>query len=301
MSRDRGDGVHIDPPHAIAQRHIVADLVERVGTLDRDQRRRLQGLIDERLGRHRGVDDILVLRDADDGYRQVEEDRLIARAAVVDEDELATVALAAEAADEAAIVVRHGDDLIAVRPIDDRIVPVAAPFAPPLPELEETLVLVMAYEGLPALADDLPVVGFLDDDPAARFSVLMPLGAQILDVGEARGAGLGWLSGLRRLSGLRDDTLEGLLGLGLSGLLDDRGLALDLEILLRLRLLLELRLPCGRLLNDRGLALGLGLLLRLCLLLELRLPCGRLLNDRGLALDLGLLLRLCLLLELRLP
>jgi hypothetical protein len=92
----------------------------------------------------------------------------------------------------------------------------------PLPELEEALVFVMADEGLPALAHDLPVIGLLDDDPAAGFGALVPLGAQILDVSEAWPAGRSRLSGSLGLLDRRDpaglprqgaDTLEGQCGL----------------------------------------------------------------------------------------
>ena len=200
-----GDGVHVDPPHAVAQRHIVADLVERVGPLDRHQRRRRQGLVDERLGRHRGIDDVLILRDADDRHRQVEEDRLAARTAVVDQDELAAVAVAAEAPHQPAIVVGDGDDLVAVRPGEDRVHAVVAPFAATLLELEEALAFVVAHEGLAAFAHDLPVIGLLDDDPAAGFGALMPLGAQILHVAEG-----GPACGLSGLLAHRGDALEGL-------------------------------------------------------------------------------------------
>jgi hypothetical protein len=65
----------------------------------------------------------------------------------------------------------------------------------------------MADEGLSAFAHDLPVIGLLDDDPAAGFRALVPLAAQVLDIGEAGRAGLG------RLSWSRADALESLGGL----------------------------------------------------------------------------------------
>jgi hypothetical protein len=82
------------------------------------------------------------------------------------------------------------------------------PFAAPFAEQEETLVFVMTYEGLSALANDLAVIGFLDDHLAAGFRVLMPLGAQILHVREGERRRLPRLPGLRRWSGRRAYTLE---------------------------------------------------------------------------------------------
>src|SRR6202035_2007845 len=122
----------------------------------------------------------------------------------VDENELVTVAPAAEAADEAAVVVRHGDDLVPIGTHDDRIVSVAAPLGAPRTEHEQTRVLIVAHEGASALAHDLPVIWFLDHGPAAGFRVLLPLCAQILHVADGCAAGLG------RLSGGRADTLESL-------------------------------------------------------------------------------------------
>jgi len=127
--------------------------------------------------------------------------------------------LAPEAADEAAIVVGDGDDLIAVRPHDDRILPVGASLSAPLPELEQAFVFVVAHEGLPALAHDLPVIRLLDDDPAAGFRVLVALAAQVLNIAEAD-HGCRPCSRLRRLSGGAPtrlsrrglDTLEDLCG-----------------------------------------------------------------------------------------
>jgi hypothetical protein len=127
-------------------------------------------------------------------------------------------------------------------------------FAAPFPELEEALVFVVTDEGLPALAHDLPVIGLLDDDPAAGFGMLVPLGAQILDVCEAKSGRRAWLARRGRLSGGR--------ALGLLDRRDPAGLprqgAHALESLHRLLGLPGLRLCLSRL--DRLLA---GLALRL--------------------------------------
>jgi hypothetical protein len=173
------------------------------------------------------------------------------------------------------------------------------------------------------------MVGLLDDHPAARVDVLLPLVAQLLDVAEPgqRGRRLalrhdrlsGWNTRLR-LSGrlrlwLRGLRLHRLLRLG-RRLASDLGLGLRLGLLrLRLRRRLRLRLRLLRLRLHRLLRLGrwlapdLGLRLRLGLLrlrLRRRLRLGlRLPSDLGLRLPLLWLrlrlgLRLCLLLGLRL-
>jgi hypothetical protein len=104
----------------------------------------------------------------------------------------------------------------------------------------------VADEGLAAFAHDLPMIGLLDDDPAARLGVLMPLLLQLLDVDE------GGRAALARLP-LRANQLEGLLG--------------RLALLTRLEPLLLLAL-LDRLLprQKRLLALPLRLALRLTLL-----------------------------------
>jgi hypothetical protein len=73
----------------------------------------------------------------------------------------------------------------------------------------------MAHERLPVLAHDHAMIGLLDDDPAVGLGALVPLGAQILDIGEGRSPGLRRSTGLPRLPGLHRlprpglDALEG--------------------------------------------------------------------------------------------
>jgi hypothetical protein len=162
----------------------------------------------------------------------------------------------------------------------------------------------MAHEGLPALAHDLPVVGLLDHDPPAGFGMLVPLGAQILDVCEARPGHRGRLARWGRLA--RRGRLSGARALGLLDRRDPAGLpgqgAHALESLYRLLGLPGLRLSLRRLdgllarlalrLRGHGLPLRgldgllaryhlLALLLRLLALRLHRLPLRRL--DRLLA------------------
>ena len=184
----------------------------------------------------------------------------------------------------------------------------------------------MAHESLAALAHDHPVVRLLDDDPAIGFRVLMPLGAQILDVREGGAADLHRsprLSRLHRLPRARLNPLEYLCGLlatpgswlwlhlsGLNALLARLRLHLDGLIAARQHLLSLQRLLAPLLL------LRLLLLLLLCgldTLLVLHRPRGRtrrlglhrLLKNRllrvlGPLLGLLVLLRPRLLLKLRL-
>jgi hypothetical protein len=121
----------------------------------------------------------------------------------------------------------------------------------------------MADEGLSAFAHDLPVIGLLDDDPAAGFRALVPLAAQLLDIGEAGHAGLG------RLSRSRADALESLGGL------------LALRLLSRLSLGgLDALLACGSRLRLSLRGLDALLALRLHRLPLRRLPLRRLSRRR---------------------
>src|SRR5438105_8820030 len=60
------DAVDIDAANPLAQRRIVANLVERVGALDRFQRRRRERFVQQRWRRGAGIDDVAIARDAHD-------------------------------------------------------------------------------------------------------------------------------------------------------------------------------------------------------------------------------------------
>src|SRR5262249_17806446 len=117
-----GDGVDVDAAHAITQRDVVPDLVERVGALDVDQGRSLERLVEERRGRGAHVDDVALARNGDDRCRKPEDepgggsDRepgADPRAdPVVDDDHLAPIRPPADAANEPSVGAGDVDDLV---------------------------------------------------------------------------------------------------------------------------------------------------------------------------------------------
>src|SRR5205807_5028045 len=98
------------------------------------------------------------------------------------QDDLAAEPVAPEAADQPAVIVHDGDDLVAVRTHEDRVDAVAAALDPALLEAQQALGLVMADEDLSAVAHDEATIGLLDDDPAAGLDPLVPLLLELLHV-----------------------------------------------------------------------------------------------------------------------
>src|SRR5437016_10885252 len=151
------DGVEIDARHQLPYRRAVADLVERVAPLDPVHRWGLHGLVDHIRRRNVGFDDVAVERNADDRRRQVDieaADRARIPIAVVDDDDLAALAVPPDPAQQLAVTADHGDDLRAVGTDHD-----GAGFTADLLRLDvtrtvtEAILFVVANERLAARID----------------------------------------------------------------------------------------------------------------------------------------------------
>ena len=59
------DGVEVDPAHAGAQLVVVADLLQRIGAVERLDRRRIQRFVEIVVGGAVVVDDVAVARNGD--------------------------------------------------------------------------------------------------------------------------------------------------------------------------------------------------------------------------------------------
>ena len=70
---NEGDRVEIDAPHAIAQRLVEVDFIERIGTLHLRKRRSREGFQDVRLRGMRNIHDVSLRRNADDRRQQMQE------------------------------------------------------------------------------------------------------------------------------------------------------------------------------------------------------------------------------------
>src|SRR5262245_23243683 len=205
VGRDRpragieGDRIDVDAAHAIAQLDIVADLIERIGALQRHQRGRCQRLVEKVGRRDVEIDDIALARDVDHRSRQVERhhganaDREADRkpgaeartAPVLDQHDLAAIRTAAHAPQETAVVVGDVDDLHVARPLVDREPLGAAHLNFDVGrEAAETLVLVGCDDDLPASAHDRAVT-LLDVGVTALISGPLPLRAHLIDAGGA--------------------------------------------------------------------------------------------------------------------
>src|SRR5216683_1491148 len=208
-----GDRVQIDAPHAVAQRRTEADFVERVGALDRLDRRRFQRRKDSLSRSVFHFDDVFVPRDHDARRRQRHEDFYASGTphAVVDQDELAAVPGPAHTAQQAAALVDVSNDLhVARTPHQCDDFAAAALDAHVLPGQAEALDFVMTDERAAVLADDHAVIRLFDHGAlpvvlgallpllAHRFELLRP--ALITGSGRPRLAGTGLRA--RSLAGL---------------------------------------------------------------------------------------------------
>ncbi len=148
--------VEVDVGHVVPEQLAVAHLVERVGLGDGVDRRRDEDIVDAGFVGAIGIDDIAVARNSDHRRRHVDEHlRLRAGEAVVDDHDLAAVAVPPHAPQQMALVIVDVDDLHAVRTQHDGVGLVAAPLDMHIAGADrETVDLVVA--------DDHPVV-FLDD------------------------------------------------------------------------------------------------------------------------------------------
>src|SRR3954453_20030771 len=165
------DAVDVDAWHQHPHRRTVTDFIERIATLDPVHRRGLHRFVDQVRRSLRGIDDVATVGNADHGRRQVDiEAAEAARIAigVVDNDDLAPVAIPPDPAHQLAIAADDVDDLAAVGTDHDgariRADLLGLNIARAVPE---SIQFIMTHELLPAwIADDDPA-GFCDDGAAA--------------------------------------------------------------------------------------------------------------------------------------
>src|SRR5262249_16294732 len=186
------DRIDVDARHALEQRTAVADLVERIGALEPFDRRLGQNGVDVGRGRAFRLEDVALARDADHRWRQVDvETRHVAIRAqrVVDDDHLASIRIASQAAQQAAVGPAEGDDADAVRPLHHGH-GIAAPLldANVARVQAETVHLVVADENVPAFLDD--GAARLADDDAVALAFFVTRRAQVFDLARAPFVGL---------------------------------------------------------------------------------------------------------------
>src|SRR5438270_12495112 len=117
------DAVEIDARHQLPHRRTVTDLVERVAAVDPVYRRCQHGVVDQFRRRNIGLDDVTVERNADHRRRQVDIEathRARIAIAIVDDDDLAALAVPPDPAQQLAVAADNGDDLRAVWTDHDR-------------------------------------------------------------------------------------------------------------------------------------------------------------------------------------
>src|SRR5262249_23953905 len=175
------DRIDVDARHAPAQWLAEADLLERIALVDGFDRRRHQRLVDDLRRGARGFDDVALARDAHDRRRQVDEvGRLAGDAVIVGDDDLTAFRRAADAPDQAALLVGHGDDARTVRPLDDRRhLAAATVYADLASDHEEAAGLVVPDDRLSAVLDDDAVR--LANDEAVAFTHFAAFVAQGID------------------------------------------------------------------------------------------------------------------------
>ena len=204
-----GDVDELDVAQPLAQRVAVAHLLERVGTLQVLDGRRIERLVEVVVARALVVDDVLLARDGDarrcqgddgDAYRRThaDADRDVApEAAVVDDVVLASVRSAPIAPDETPVGVDVGDHARAVGAgvdgRDDAVGPALGARIGPAPE---ALGLVVADDGAVVLLDDDAVARLLDDAAAAFLDALLAALLHLIEA--ARGCGRSWREGSAR-------------------------------------------------------------------------------------------------------
>ncbi|MGY3370532.1 hypothetical protein ACVWZL_007657 [Bradyrhizobium sp. GM2.4] len=186
------DRVEVDARHLHANIRAVADLVERVATVDPLHRRRHHRLVDHVRRGLLGVDDIAIVGHVDDGRRRVDietADRLRIAVAVVDDDELAPGRVPADSPQQPTVLTYNGNDLAAVG-TDHHGAGIGADSfgADVAGAIAEAIEIVAADVGLPTrIADDDAVR--LGVDGAAAFDRLAALVAVVGDGGADHGTG----------------------------------------------------------------------------------------------------------------
>ena len=178
------DRVDVDRADVVAHVRAVADLVQRVAVWRRDQRRRGQGLVEQPLVGVAVVDHVAVTWDAQRRRRQQDDILGIgadgAAVTVVDHHDLATVRIAAHAAQHPARRIGVGHDADAAGAVDDVDEVVAAALAPHVvAEVAESLVLVVDDEAAAVLLHD--GAARLADEHAVALAHLAPLAADVLE------------------------------------------------------------------------------------------------------------------------
>src|SRR5579871_5541954 len=179
---DEVDGVEVDARHHQPYRRAVADFIEREAPVDPVHRWSFQRVVDH-LGRGDGrFDDVTVVRNPDHRRRQFDieaADRGSIAEAVIDDDDLAAVAIAANPAQQMSVRAGDGDDLRAIGPEHDGAVFAADLLGADIARaVAEALVLVVADEGLTARIDHDHTAG-LGEDLAAALIAFLALAAEV--------------------------------------------------------------------------------------------------------------------------
>src|SRR6185437_11483396 len=148
-----------------------------------NDRARLHSVVDQVRRRVRRVDNVVIVGDADDRRRQIDieaADRAGIAIGIVDDDDLAAVAIPADPAHQLTIGTHYRDDLATVRAHHDGAIVAADALGPDIARaIAEAIELVVPNKFLTAgIADDDPS-GFRDHG-AAAFLDLVALTAEVI-------------------------------------------------------------------------------------------------------------------------
>src|SRR6185503_6416632 len=187
----------LDMPQPLAQLVVVADFLERIGTLEALDRGGVEGLVEVVVARAIVVDDVFLAGDGNPRRRHVENDEpdradadadgdVAQEAAVVDDVMLPTVRSAPVAPHEAPVGVDLREDAHAVGARieggDDAVGP---PFRLRARAAPEPLGLVVADDGPVVLLDDDAIARLLDD-PAIALDALLAALLHLIEAPRAR-------------------------------------------------------------------------------------------------------------------
>src|SRR6185312_5918427 len=184
--------VEIDARHQRAQRRVIADFADRIDLIDRLHRRRDQRLIDAFGRRAVEFDDVAVARNVDARRRQIEEHPAVrTEAAVVDDHDIAPIAITPQAADEMPLRIGLVDDAHAVRAGHDTDRQIAAMLLVYRARADrEAISLAVPDDRAVALAHDRAIA--LADDGAIAFTRLVPLLLEVAQCSRRRFARLAY-------------------------------------------------------------------------------------------------------------